>query len=103
MEKKINQRRILELVPGYSLFPVIIYWSGENEIWRDPLLASILVFVALLGLLLVTVGLLENKTKWPLFPYVAYTSVHLFSLVPITFVLMRVCLFPIIMPGHLLQ
>ncbi len=85
---------MLEVLPGYSLFPVIIFIADENEIWRDPLWGSLLAIVALLGLLLGVIGLLEKKEEWPLLPTVAYTSVHLISLVAVTFVLMRICILP---------
>lgn len=74
---KINQRRILELVPGYSLLPVIIFIGSDSKIWRDPLWGSILVIIALLGLLLGVVGLLEKKKEWAVMPTVAYTVAHL--------------------------
>lgn len=52
------------------------------------------VIIALFGLLLGFVGLREQKKAWRLFPTVVYTSVHLISLVAVTFVLTRVCVLP---------
>ena len=91
---KVNKRGIMELVPGYSLLPFIALLESDHSIWRDPLWASLLVAVALLGLLLGFVGLLENKKEWALLPTIAYTSAHLVSLAAVTFVLIRICIFP---------
>lgn len=81
-------------MPGCSLFPVIIFLGSDSKIWRDPLWGPMLVVVALLGLLLGIVGLLERKKEWSLLPTVAYTSAHLISLLAVTFVLMRICILP---------
>jgi len=91
---KIKQNRIFEVVPGCALFPVILLVGSDSVIWRDLLWGSILVAVALLGLLLAVVGLLEKKKEWALLPTVVYTAAHLISLVAVTFVLMRICILP---------
>ena len=91
---KIVKKRILEILPGFSLFPVIVIHGSGKGVWRDPLWGSILVIGALLALLLAVVGLLEKKKEWRLLCEAAYTSAHVVSLVLAMFVLVRVCVLP---------
>lgn len=84
----------MELVPGYSLLPFIALLESDSSIWRDALWGSLIVAVALLGLLLGFVGLLENKKEWPLLPTIAYISAHLISLTAVTHTLIRICILP---------